>query len=438
MARSKRAPLRRLTLALVVGVVVAASPLAVAAGAVRDSIATAGGTPLPEGVSPDCRNNADPVARANELLANKYRLAPAPIVTLPTDLTWTENPFRDDNWQFQLHSMRYVLDLIEATEITADARYAARGLDLLQDWFDDNAVHAPSIWSWNDHSTALRAVVYACAAALTGMTARLQQALLLHGQTLADPSFYRAVGNHALNQAIGLLEVARVLNRTDWLQLAARQINDLVAKSVDAQGVTNEQSVGYELYNYRRYTIARSRMLAVGMTPGDAFSRVDRMPGFLGAATRPDGRYEMIGDTQSSLARSIPGTAAEFTATLGASGPRPPSLVSRFSAGNLFVRSGWGETRAWPDETFWSTKWGPGPVFHGHADGLELTLYAYGSPLLLDPEMYAYGGGPWRSFFKQRTAHNVVTVDGVAWPFSTPTSLLGYAATPGTSTCAHR
>src|SRR5262249_30202959 len=157
--------------------------------------------------------------------------------------------------------------------------YRDRAIAIIRDWIHDNPRHgSPTIWSWNDHSTAFRGIVLSCTADMTGMTTWLRSALLLHGATLADPSFYRYVGNHALNQDIGLLEVGRVLRRSDWMSLAASRINTLLAGSVDAEGVTNEQSVFYQLYNYLRYTRARERLLAVGLTPGSAFLRVRLMP----------------------------------------------------------------------------------------------------------------------------------------------------------------
>jgi len=211
------------------------------------------------------------------------------------------------------------------------------------------------------------------------------------------------------------------------MDLAATRINALIGASVDTQGVTNEQSVGYEQYNYSRYSVARQRLVDVGLTPASAFARLDLMPNFMAMATVPTGHFEMIGDTQDQLAPNIPGTWLEYASTRGASGPKP-SQVARYNAGYLFVHHGWGETRAAVDETFWSTKWGPAPIYHGHADGLELTLASYGSRLLVDPGLYAYGAGDYRTYFKGRTAHNVVTVDGLAWTFLTSTSLLSYNA----------
>jgi Heparinase II/III-like protein/Heparinase II/III N-terminus len=349
------------------------------------------------------------------------------MATLPPNPTWRDHAGQDANWRFQLHAMRYVLDLFTAARQTGKAAYQDRALFLIRDWTADNPRHsAPSTWSWNDHSTALRAVVLACAAELTPMTTWLRSALILHGQTLADPAFYRRQGNHALNQDIGLLEVAKVLNRSDWRKLAGERINTLILRSVDAEGVTNEQAIGYEDFNYRRYREAEARMLAVGLEPSAAFARVDLMPQFLAHATLPNGTYEMIGDTSAWPADRILGTVAEYAASQGASGPEPTATVKRYKAGYLFARSGWGDDRPPVEETFLSMKWGAAPIFHGHRDGLELTLASRGSRLLVDPGPYSYGGGAYRWFFKSRAAHNIVTVDGSTWSETATTRLLGY------------
>jgi hypothetical protein len=362
-------------------------------------------------------------------MANRYLLPPHPIVTLPADPGWAENPFGDANWQNQFHRLHYTLDLFKAWHDTGTTAYRDRALFLLRDWSRDNPrSHPPSRFSWHNHSTAWRAMVYACAADLTPLTTWLRDALVLHGRTLADPGFYVKRGNHALNQAIGLLEVGRVLGRSDWTTLARNRIRALVQGSVDSQGVTNEQSVFYQHYNFVRYVVARDRLLATGLAPGSVFERVDLMPRFLAQATLPDGRYEMIGDTEADVLPSIPGSWAEYVASQGASGPVPP-LVKAYSAGYLFARSGWGSRRPFEDETFWSVRWGPGTTLHGHPDGTALTLYARGSRLLVDPGKYTYNKGGWRDYFKSREAHNVVTVDGLAWRDAAPTALEGRTTT---------
>ena len=378
-----------------------------------------------------CRYSGDPVARADELLANRYLLPPHPIVTLPADPTWSENPLRDANWQFQYHAMRYVMDLFSAWDRTGLTTYRTRALFLLRDWSASNPRSSPrSPYSWNDASTALRAVVYACAADLTPMTVWLRNALILHGRVLADPSFYVRLGNHALLQSIGLLEVGRVLGRSDWMTLARDRMNRLVIESVDAQGVTNEQAAFYQTYNYIRYKQARSRLLAVGLQPGAGFARVELMPRFLAQTGLPNGEYELIGDTEADPIPSYQGTWTQFVASGGASGPTPP-LVAAYADGYQFARTGWGRSRAFADETSIAIRWGAAPrTAHGHPDGTSVTMYAWGSRLLVGPGKYTFNRDAWRSYFTSRRANNVVTVAGLTWNRAAVTSRVGRVVTP--------
>jgi hypothetical protein len=107
----------------------------------------------------------------------------------------------------------------------------------------------------------------------------------------------------------------------------------------------------------------------------------------------------------------------------------PPSAVRWFEAGYLFARSGWGEDRAFRRETALSVRWGPRAIVHGHDDTGSLTLAGWGRRLLLDPGLYAYSGGPFRRFMRGRSAHNVVTVDGVKWAAGGTSTLVGIANT---------
>ena len=63
-------------------------------------------------------------------------------------------------------------------------------------------------------------------------------------------------------------------------------------------------------------------------------------------------------------------------------------------------------------------------------DGTSLTLYAFGRRLLVDPGKYAYERDAWRRFFVNRSAHNVVTVDGVTYDKDARTSLTRRRVTP--------
>ena len=355
----------------------------------------------------DCKYSSDPVGNSNRIRQNYYEMKPWDERWLGRDLKWTEDPFRDDSWQNTLHTLTWTLDLLQAAKREDDGEvYENRLYEHIKDWWFDNYPHPKSRWAWSDHSTARRAIVLVCvndALEPEGSKKTLiDQMLKKHGEVLLRDDFYVKYGNHALDQSIALLEIGRVLNSGAFKNKAAERLNDYVGRSVDSQGVMNEQSVGYQKYNHSRYVVAMKRLIDAHIDPGPNFDRVALMPNFLVHATLPTGTYEMLGDTQDS-----PGTTS----------PATDRTVARYNAGFLFARSGWGRDgiRAARDETFFSSRWGPGPVLHGHADGLSLTLASWGSRLLIDSGLYRYGSDPFRVYMRSRAAHNVVTVDGALW-----------------------
>ena len=419
-------------LALVVG----ASPVAAGGhgGRAADLV-----TPAAAGLAPypsHCTGWPDPLLRANDLLANRWRIGPHRVVTLPANRAWNENPLRDANWQYMDHSLIVVHSLLATYATTDDPRYRDRAVAILKDWLADNPRANPrSAWAWNDQGTAMRAVVLACATGYVAIEPWLRSALELHGRTLASELFYVDHGNHALNQSLGLLEVGAVLNRPDWRALAAKRLGVLAAASIDSQGVTNEQSVLYQNYNHRRYRLAERRLVELGLPVPASFARLGQMPKFLGFAILPNGEYEMLGDTDRAKAPAIAGTWAEFAATQGRSGPMPPDTAILYRAGYLFARSGWGTARPFVDEVALSLRWGRSPIIHGHADHGSLTLYGHGSRLLIDPGKFTYNANAYRTWFRGRTAHNVVTVDGAPWRWAASSPLLdsGKSATMDTA-----
>jgi hypothetical protein len=381
------------------------------------SVAAAGGRTLFPASQPVPNVACDqdtPRGMANQLMSDRYEFPPFATAKLPAHLTWAENPFHDSNWQFQFHSLWWLLSLTDAWQSTGREAYLDRALELAHSWVSLNPKKdPPSPYSWNDHSTALRSIVLTCIAQILPQPRSwLDDALTQHGQTLADSSFYVHHGNHALNQDIGLLEIGCWQNRSDWISLAAHRIHVLLPQSIDTQGVTNEGSVGYELYNWERYRVAKSVLLRCGQTVDSDFARVNRMPGFLAYATRPDGAYETIGDTRLGTSVPINGTIAEYAATLGAHGPTPSHTISVYGAGYVFGRTGWGANRAYKDEDFFSLRYAGPRIIHGQADGSSVTLYGLGRELLVDPGYESYNGGKFRAFFKSQAAHNALLADG--------------------------
>ena len=346
-----------IAIALVATSLVTALPAAAASPSGADVVETAresgtrGTAPAGSSFPPTCVDIGGQ-AGADDLMINKYTFPPHRTVTLPASLTWAEDPLHDANWRFQFHSMGWMLTLVFAWKNTGDKAYRKRAVLLAKSWINKNPKsHPPSDMSWNDHSTALRTIAFSCLARMLPTRQDwLQNAIAVHGATLADPNFYVYSSNHALNQNIGLLEAGCWLDRSYWEHLAADRITNLLPRSINSQGASNEASVYYEWYNFRRYNLAKDRLVACGQDVTSSFARVDKMPRFLAFATLPNGEYLNIGDGREQLAGSIPGTIAEFAATQGASGPKPDNTIAVYDAGFVFGRTGWGDTRPFADE----------------------------------------------------------------------------------------
>ncbi len=120
---------------------------------------------------------------AGTLVLSRHRAA-----RLPRNPTWAEDPFNDRNWEFQYHSLRFVWDLFEAWRITGDVKPTACAASAHRDWVRDNPPGGGrSDFSWNDHSTAIRTFVLACAAEVAPKARWVRDALRTHAATLADP-----------------------------------------------------------------------------------------------------------------------------------------------------------------------------------------------------------------------------------------------------------
>jgi len=357
--------------------------------------------------------------RVDTLLDGMLHLPPHEPVQLSHPPTWDADPFGDTNWRFQLHALRWAQNLKRRYDDTGDPELIERYLSILQDWYERNPWSTPpSDQSWGDHSTALRARIYAaCAEALPQPWPRwLVLAVEEHLDVLSGPDLYPSGGNHALNQNVGLFAAATVLGRSDEQQHAIARTAELLLRSVDEQGVTDEQSTEYQIYNYRRYEEARALFLQHGMTLPPAFDRVDLMIDMMTHATMPNGHDVMIGDSCDDEAHKVRGTTAFFAVTGKAKkAPVPKERVGVFNRGFVFARTGWGIARPREEETHMSLRFGPARIPHGHHDAGAITLFARGQRIISNAGKYAYVADEFRDYVLSRRAQNSMTLTGVPY-----------------------
>jgi hypothetical protein len=356
---------------------------------------------------------------AKALMAGRLTLSPHPSTLLPANPTWRENPFRDPNWTFQLHTLRWA-DVLRREGIrTKNQAMLHRHAAILSDWLRDNPRSgAPSPMSWNDMATGIRTIVFSCAIASYGYRPQYAAALRNHGSVLVNPKFGARRGNHALHVRIGLLVAGCVGPNRAWSTAARSRIQTVLRGSVDAQGVSDEGAARYALANYTWYLEAKRRIRACGLAPGSTFARVAKMPEFLAQATTPDGTYEQIGDSDRSRAVPIAGSPhSVYAATGGTEGTRPTTVYQPYQRGYVFGRSGWGRSRPLAHELFYSLRFGAplGTQIHGHEDAGALTLNADGRKLLFDAGRYRYDSSALSRHLQSRAAHNTVDVRGARY-----------------------
>lgn len=357
-------------------------------------------------------------AAAAALLQGELTLPPHRAWRLPAEVRWNENPFREVNWVAQFHMLRW-LDPLRRRADAGDAAGVDLWVSVVTSWIQANPPgRGKATYAWGDMVEAVRAMIMCFGLpmldthrpdALEAVLASIEQ----HGEWLADPKRIR-IGNHALQQHQGLLVIGAVLERPEWVDLAVSRMTSMLTTAYDEEGVNEEGAVQYHQINYSWWNLTKRRVeLVRGGAPSE-FSRIERAPLAMAHATRPDGTYELIGDTEVFSLRGIPHPAVQFVSTNGVEGSPPPERAKAYASGYVFGRSGWGdETRPFSDQTFYSLRFGPQNRIHGHVDGGSLTLFHRGAPVLVDGGKYAYDAqDPFRAHVLSRAAHNSVLVEG--------------------------
>lgn len=361
---------------------------------------------------------------AKRVLEGRLSMSPHPEWRLPREPTWLENPLKDDNWQFQYHSLRW-LDPLRREAIAGDHHALQVWEHYVQSWIQANpAGKSKTKWAWIDMGDALRTYVLAFG---IGMYAEpptwLVKALTQHAVWIADEKNL-GHGNHALHQHQALFVAASILENSDLVDLAISRMGDLVAGSYDVQGVNEEGSISYQEANYRWWNEALLRLELEGIEKPTWAAALGAAPESLAHATQPDGNYVRIGDMDGGSPAKIKSPYTQYVSSAGSKGIAPPDLIKIYDRGYVYGRSGWGETeRDFSQETFFSLCFGAQRKIHGQADGGSLTYFANGYSWLIDTGKYLYGRHPMRTYVVNRPGHNLLLARGRAYDRSVDVTL---------------
>lgn len=356
---------------------------------------------------------------ADALGNGRLELPPHPVWTLPETINWAANPFGEANWVAQFHMLRWIDPLRRQAE-SGRLHLLDTWERIALSWIQDNPPgRGRASYSWADMVEAARAITFCLALPLLekhrpDVVPTVLHSIDEHGEWLADASHIRT-GNHALQQHQGLLVIGAVMRRDDWVDLAIERSRAMVRSSYDEQGINEEGAIQYHQINYSWWNTLGRRIATIRGSVPEEFDVVGSAPVAMAHATRPDGNYELIGDTEIFSPRGVRHPATEYIASNGESGAAPRQRAIVYDSGYVFCRSTWGDsTTRFSDADFVSLRFGPQNRIHGHADGMALTLFHDGESLLVDSGKFAYDAkDPYRAHLLSREAHNSISVEGL-------------------------
>lgn len=374
-------------------------------------------------------------AEVKNLLARRLTIPPHPEWALPEQINWRSDPFKDRNWRLQLHMLRWLEPLRHAA-----ARGNDRAFDMwlhyVRDWVKSNPPEKPaSGWAWKDMADGIRALQFCMAAPLVRDRSPddlewLEASIRTHATRLADPA-HMGIANHALHQQEALFVCGRILGDEGLWKLAVSRMGTLLEEQYDPQGMNAEGAVAYHYNNYIWWERALKPLDIEGIKRPSGAVRHLAAPEGIAHATRPDGTFVQIGDTDSGTPAAIRSPATDYVSSAGKTGSAPADLAKVYDAGYIFCRSGWGETeRNLDEETYFSISFGSALRVHGHPDGGSLTYSADTVNWLVDPGKFQYGTSVPRDHFFSRASHSLVNINGREPKKDATVSLLRRASTP--------
>jgi len=395
-------------------------------------------TPLPFGEeSAYAEMNEGEEASARNLLDDVWPARGYPLPHLDWPLTWQEDPYHDAYWEFYFYGLRPEATLLYEWEKTGYAPYLQRLIAILRSYVAYDRTRAENRVTFdNNHTSAYRTmelinfyVKLKLAGALPkDLEEGLARSLLKLGGFLAEDRHFEADFNHGFNEGAALLLLAdnfpHMAGATEWRAIALARLKEMLANTIDADGVEVENSPFYQVYvlglvyQIGQWAARYEPTLAVPYEQAAA-----KMLTYTADITQPNGYLPMLGATATTYMPAqdpnVYGPMAEanpefqFAFTRGAKGTPPPDGTVLFPvSGQLIMRSPLGTVSNLPNQTYVTFNSGTYRTSHSDLDAMGMTLYSNGSTLLPTSGLYTYTEEPWLEYFHGTRSHNTVVVDG--------------------------
>jgi hypothetical protein len=359
-------------------------------------------------------------------------------------------------WELNRHQFMPVLG--KAAFLTGEERYAAKAVDLLLSWIEQNPPYVGINWV-SGIELALRVMSWIWTLKYITNSAhltppayvRIVGSLYLQVNHVARHlSLYSSANNHLISELSAMAVAGYALNHRRWVQRALTMLESEIDRQVLGDGVGAEQSVSYLSHTMEYYLLVLLEMKERDAAfPGKEMERLRRAAIFLQSLMDQTGMLPGFGDNDSGevLAlssgcygnyKSLVNLVGYLTGTAGLiqgdvaldektywlvgpdsfevlkKQPRAPKLRrSSFPDGGYYVLESRLRGKA-VRVVFDCGPLGMRPgAGHGHSDALSFVLFVDECSILIDPGTYTYfGSNFWRDYFRGTSAHNTVRVDG--------------------------
>ena len=327
-------------------------------------------------------------------------------------------------WDKNFMSLSWTLSAVHVyvmrNESPDDIQYLRRAEQIAADFIAHIPVGGGPVpaATWSAMYAGQRADVFGCLASLDPGFAPAARELRAMGPWLADPKHDPGNWNQGIDFRLGGLAAGCVTGNLTWATLARDKLGALAASTIDAQGAPYEQSVSYGWRLTNVFADAITQLTnCFGTAASVIGSRLAALRRFLAWTVDPGGNLTALGDTGAvGAGAGCDGISGQTTAQTGTS--------RVFAAGYAFGRASWTPDPAKPQTTgYYSLRFGPGRVMHGHDDHQSITWYGRNTPLLVDS---ASSTRPTAFVTYERLpeAHSVLSEPGVAFDATAPTTLL--------------
>ena len=357
----------------------------------------------------DYGRTAQTPQRLKKLNQGEITLSPHP--SWAGDYTnWVADPFDDRNWRFQFQTLRwinpYLWDALDGNE-ESEAEWKR----IVHSWAAHNTPphRARDDYAWMDMTDGNRAIQISIGAPLIDVYEHWFVDLLVEHRNWLIDDINIVQGNHGLHQNLGLFVVAAVLNDRTGIEKSIERLAEQLLAAFDDKGLNDEGSVGYHQMNLIWWFEAKRRLELEGYSfPPNAGERLEQASRTMGNLLLPDGTMPQIGDGNRGKGRH---GLHPFLDQVNKGEIREKDLpiFHHYRNGLTILRSGWGETRPFKEESHTILRHGRDLLRHSHDDRGSVHIYTAGRRWITDGGFHSYQqNDPDRLYTKSRLAHSLV------------------------------